>query len=73
MNVKRLSEFIDIFHENRQAENLEIAEILIFKGIDEEIAWKIVCFMPIAFVRVMLASEEINFPSTYVVSISKEV
>ena len=69
MKAEKLSEFIEIFHNNRQADNVTIAEILISKGIDEEIAWKVINFMPIAFNRVILASEEINFKTTYIVLI----
>jgi hypothetical protein len=69
MKAKKLAEFIEVFHNNRQADNVTMAKILISKGIDEEIAWKVINFMPIAFNRVMLASEEINFKTTYVVLI----
>ena len=67
MNAKKLSEFIEIFHKNRKVDNVILAEILISEGVNEEIAWKVIHFMPIAFNRVMLASEGIIFPSNYIV------
>ena len=67
MNLNKLTELIEIFHKNRQADNPALAEILITDGVDEEIVWKIILFMPIAFNRVMLAPKGINFPSTYII------
>jgi hypothetical protein len=66
MDIKKLSEFIEIFHANRENNNIVIAEILISNGVNEEIAWKIIYFMPVAFNRVMFASEKMNFPNTYI-------
>ena len=66
MNITKLSEFIEIFHANRETDNIIMAKILISNGINEEIAWKIIHFMPIAFNRVMFASKGMNFPNTYI-------
>jgi hypothetical protein len=66
MDANKLSQLIDIFHENRRAGNVSISEIFISKGIEKGIAWKVIHFMPTAFNRIMFASEEISFPSTYI-------
>ncbi len=67
MNANKLSQFIDLFHKNRQADNVSMSEIFISKGIEKEIAWKVIHFMPVAFDRIMLASKKIIFPNTYII------
>jgi hypothetical protein len=61
---------LSTFQEGKNFNNREIVNRLAAHGINEEIAWRIICFVPLAFCRVMLQSSGVHFAPTYLLKSS---